>query len=106
VKLSPRSANAQANVGAEYSKLNRAEEAVLALHRAALLDPQNAETQSSLGTALTQVHQSKQAALAFGKAVQKKPEDMDLRYNWAVALLDSGETAKAKEVLLALPNKD
>lgn len=105
-KLSPKSAIAQANLGAAYAKLNKPEEAVRVLQRAAALDPQNPETQSSLGTALMQVHQSRQAALAFGKAVQKKSEDADLRYNWAVALLDSGETAKAKEVLLALPNKD
>lgn len=104
--LSPRSSVALANLGAGYLKVNRNQEAVRILERSASLDPDNVQTQAALGTALMSIHQPQQAAAAFGRAVKKNPADADLRYNWSVALLDSGEIAKAAEALASIPNQD
>jgi tetratricopeptide (TPR) repeat protein len=105
-KLSPSSAVAYSNLGAVYLKLNKNEEAVKALSRAAALDEKNPQTETNLGLAFMQTNQPALAAIAFERAARSAPQDPDLLCNWSVALLNSGHSDKANEVLSRIPNHD
>ncbi len=93
-----------ANLGAVYLKLNRNEDAVHVLRRAALLDPKNAATQSNYGLALMQTKHPIEAAKAFAAAANVKAPDDDLLYNWSLALFESGQYGEAGKVLARASN--
>lgn len=58
---------------------------------------------ASLGHALFLNKQPAQAADAFAKAAEADPSNMDTRYNWAVALHQTGKNAQAGKVLAGIP---
>lgn len=95
---------AQANLGAAYLQTGQAHLAVEPLGRAASLEPKNAEVLSNLGHALFLNKQPAEAASAFEKAVDAEPSNMDTRYNWAVALHNTGKNLQADKVLRAIPD--
>lgn len=103
-KLHGSSAVAYANLGAVYLKLHRNSDAVRALDHAARLEPANEQTQSDLGQALMLEKRPKDAAAAFARAAALKPADADMLYNWALALFDSGDAARAGSVLAKMPD--
>ncbi len=109
--LAPREPLAHTNLGAAYAATGRTHEAVRVLQRAAELTPRGAETyagaQRSLGHALLLDQQPARAAQAFALAAAAlAAPDPDLQYNWSLALLRAGDTAKAAEVLDRIPSAD
>jgi len=105
-RLRPRSALAAGNVGAAYLKLSRNQEAVRALRRSVTLDSRNFQSLSGLGQALLLSGDAREAAAAFANAAAIDNSDPDLRYNWALALFDAGNTRDADHVLAAVRGKD
>jgi predicted Zn-dependent protease len=113
VKEEPGSSVAHANLGADYLKLDENQDAVRELEIADKLNPNDQQTASVLGQALGANGQPADAAKAFGKAVALAPANADaagmdtatrdLRYNWAVVLLETGDTEKAAEALAPIP---
>ena len=109
----PGSSVAHANLGADYLKLAKSQDAVRELQLAAKLNPNDQATLSALGQALGANGQPADAAQAFGKAValipasadaaNMDPAARDLRYNWAVVLLEAGDADKAAEALEPIP---
>lgn len=112
-KEEPASNVAHANLGADYLKLDKSQDAVRELEIAARLNPKDQGTLSTLGQALSANGQPADAAQAFGKAVALAPANADannmdpatrdLRYNWAVVLLEAGYADKAAEALAPIP---
>jgi tetratricopeptide (TPR) repeat protein len=109
----PGSSVAHANLGADYLKLDKSQDAVRELEIAARLNPRDQGTLSTLGQALSANGQPAAAAQAFGKAVELAPANADatimdpatrdLRYNWAVVLLETGDADKAAWALAPIP---
>lgn len=108
--LGPGEALAHANLGAFYVKLGRQSDAVSELQKAAVLDPTNAQTQSNLGQALMLADQPAAAAKAFAVASEASPRNFQLKYDWALALYDSGSdrasAGRAGEVLGTIPAEE
>ncbi len=101
--LQPGQAIGHSNLGAAYLKVKRVHDAVHELEAAAKLDPSNGITQSTLGEALMLGQQASEAAKAFEKASSARPDDAGLRYNWALALFDSGAFLQAENALKPVP---
>jgi tetratricopeptide (TPR) repeat protein len=101
--VAPRQALAHANLGAVYLKLSQPDEAVQELQLAAKLDPANGPTVENLGQALLLTKHSREAAKAFAAASALAPGDPDLKYDEALALLESGSPKEAGALLDALP---
>lgn len=105
-KSAPGSALDHANLGTAWLKLGHGREAAAELKTAARLDPGNAATLSSLGQADMLLQDPVDAADAFSLATRLRPNDPDLLYNWAVALSQHGDNARAAEVLGRIPEKE
>jgi len=105
VKENPSSGLAHANLGADYLKLGKNEDAILELKIAAKMNPKDRDSRSNLGQALMSSGKAAEAAEAFSQAVQLEPENSDLRYNWAAALFDAGHVAQASEALALVPEQ-
>src|SRR5271168_156855 len=71
----PSSDLAHANLGADYLKLGKKEDAVHELQIAVKLNPRNRDAQENLGQALASSGQPAKAAEAFGKAVALDPQN-------------------------------
>ena len=105
-KDDPSSSIAHANLGADYLKLGRNEDAIHELQLAAKLNSNDKDTQLNLGQALAANKQFTEAAEAFGKAVALDPDNSDLRYNWAAVLLDLGDADRAAEALAPIRDQE
>jgi len=102
----PSSDLAHANLGADYLKLGKKEDAVHELQIAVKLNPRNRDAQENLGQALASSGQPAKAAEAFGKAVALDPQNNDLRWNWAAVLMDAGNTDQAAQALASISNQE
>ncbi len=99
----PDSALDHANLGAAWLKLGKGREAAEQLRIAARLDPGTAETWSDLGQAYMSLQEATTAARAFSQASSLGMKDPGLLYNWALALSETGDNAKAEQVLSEIP---
>ena len=106
VREQPSSDVAHANLGATYFKLNRSQEALKEFDRAAQINPGNVATQTSLGQLWMDAQQPERAAEAFAAALEQQPGDPDLLLQRAQALVESGRTADAADVLRGLPTEE
>lgn len=112
-RVAPREALAHANLGAAYLKVSRNSEAVRELGRAMRLDPDNPVTLANLGQAQMAAGKPQEAAKAFSRAADRVAvnstaanaphTDDELRYNAAVAYLQSGLAAEALRELKKIP---
>lgn len=103
VNARPHDPGANANLGAAYLALKQVPEAIKVLTAAAAGNQANAEVLTNLGRALFLNQQPVMAADALGRASQLRPGDVDVRYDWALALDTSHQSAAALGVLAQVP---
>jgi tetratricopeptide (TPR) repeat protein len=84
------------NLGITYLKLGRNADALRVLRQAAVLEP-DARHEAMIGTALMGLKRYGEAAQAFQVVSQADPADQNSRYQWALALLQSGDSVQAAE---------
>jgi tetratricopeptide (TPR) repeat protein len=84
------------NLGITYLKLGRNADALRVLRQAAVLEP-DARHEAMIGNALMGLKRYGEAAQAFQVVSQADPADQDTRYQWALALFQSGELVQAAQ---------
>ncbi len=111
--LEPGNSALAANLAVLYLQENEPAKATPLLEEACRRDPANAEDRLALAHALLQTHRSGEAAQAFAAASRISTagnvagaDAADLHHDWALALMEAGRTAEAKQVLLAAADAD
>ena len=99
VKLEPRWANAYYSLGLVLFHLNKKDEAIAAMEKAAELDPKDPLPPEQLGV-LYGRKDPKKAVLWLNKACQLKPNDARIRHKLGIAHRRAGQFKEAEAALL------
>ena len=99
--LDPRQIDILTQFAKALALVKMAPEARRAADRAMALSPSDAITLDTLGVVYTQVHAHDEAKIAFSGAVALEPEHAPYRFNFATALLATGEIHAARDELEA-----
>lgn len=94
----PEQIEAIAMLAEAYQATDRDDDAITLLEKSVQEAP---ELYSTLGQVYQDAGRWREAARAFGGAVEERPQSLPLRSQWATALLNLGEAARAREVLEA-----
>jgi tetratricopeptide (TPR) repeat protein len=101
--LFPDRAQTHYNLGTALEEQKRPEEALAAYAEALRLDPRYPAAQAGMATALLRMKKPLEALEHFEAALAGHPDRADWRFNYLQALLQAGQTEKAKEQLQDLP---
>jgi tetratricopeptide (TPR) repeat protein len=93
------------NLGITYLKLGRNSDALRVLRQAAVLEP-DIRHEAMIGTALMGLKRYGEAAQAFQVVSQADPADWNTRYQWALALFQSGDLGQAAQRIQSVPIGD
>jgi len=102
VSIDQRNARAWTNIGNASQALGRNQDASAAFLRAAALDPRDPDPINGMGVLLVQEGRASEALAYFDRALAIAPDFGEARLNRAVALINLGETAKARQELRGL----
>lgn len=94
-----------AGEGAVLLRLDRIEEAVVALRQAVALDPKDITSIGNLGNALRKQKKPEEAIITYRKALAANPDNLDILNNLAVAYRGLGRNKEAIETLQAALKK-
>jgi tetratricopeptide (TPR) repeat protein len=101
IAIEPRNVPAHHNLGSVLARMDRSEEALQALDRAATLGLTGFELAFNRGTALLQLYRLDEAEGAFAQAVAERPADIEAQANLARLRFMQGDADFARDVSAA-----
>jgi tetratricopeptide (TPR) repeat protein len=99
VQSTNRSPEAHNNLGVEFSKLGKLDDAVTSFHKALALKPDYAKAHYNLGLTLQNLGKLDEAVASYRKAIVIKPDYAEAHNNLGVALRNWGKLDEAVRVL-------